>query len=379
MEISVVRTCNITKIEVKVRAPTSNRIYKCLLQAISTIIEEPVEFILDWSVGSNVVEAVESTSCDARCDTRYTGDRIIETSEFFIYEPNCNYRVEWTSDSANITMRGELDEECIKELKEIKKTEEFLNMKTKLVHKNNELKYESLLQRVPYKELETAHHKSSSDELKPKLEIKSKFKPSTKTLPARFSSLMVRASIRNQSSTSSAYIRSSPEHTKKNEITRLGVERAEQKTTSLEASVYEADPSTIIRERIYWLIEEEIGSNNRFQFHFILNSNELHLKQSDSQSSRYHTPIPFSKMFAIITSDYNFIDNDIIEDDFNNRDFEKALSAPKSSQHQTSSKSMNFVIIINERTLAPTIHAKEEAIIQLERFLRSKLKEYEYW
>lgn len=371
MEISVVRTCNITKIEVKVRAPTSNRIYKCLLQAISTIIEEPVEFILDWSV----VEAAESASCD----TRYTGIRIIETSEFFIYEPNCNYRVEWTSNSANITMRGELDEECIKALKEIKKTEEFLNMKTKLVHKNNELKYESLLQRVPYKELETAHYKSSSDELKPKPEIKYKFKPSTKTLPARFSSLMVRASIRNQPSASSAYIRSSPEHTKKNEITRLGVERAEQKTTSLEASVYETDPSTIIRERIYWLIEEEIGSNNRFQFHFILNSNELHLKQSDSQSSRYHTPIPFSKMFAIMTSDYNFIDNDIIEDDFNIRDFEKPLSAPKPSQHHTSSKSMNFVIIINERTLAPTIHAKEEAIIQLERLLRSKLKEYEYW
>lgn len=295
MELSILRTSNITKVEVRLRYKPKSGVSESLLKAISILINEPTDFILNYS---------------------------FENNSTYIYEPNSDYRVEWSSDSALIFIRGELTDDTLSSIRTLKVSNKTRRISSKLViYKESSIsvptKYESMLKRVSVDYKEPA--------------------------PSRFSSLI------------------KPDKTK---------------STSLESSIYESNPSLIIRERLYWLIDQSIGSSNRFSFNLqslfsevserkdklrqslFSEASEHTCRQPEIKVSKikeftrkdngasYHTPLPFAKMFALITSDYQF---------------------------------EGFEIVINERVLSPTIKASAESIRKLERWIRSQLKEFEYW
>ena len=491
MEISITRINNISSIEIRIAGDRDSKIEsieasgvsRCLLQAISNLIEEPIDFILNWCY--------------------------IDDSGILIYEPNYRYRIKLASDHAIVVMRGSLDQAIIKEIESMSYSDERMSVATKLVIApilDVSLKHESMIRLIPYNEtakmnkldiqlIDYLMKRKLSSETKPSvsqthtkeepLKSKSSFSFARDMRPNSFpgyslSSYRANQTSRNSSSVQALFDRHQyafrdikksnvvNSHTlETNHFTRsnaspciplqasarntaskhseagtlgshsdlkpikivrstdlehaamsnrealdvacrkehaaahirspqsmsysaatdaealdvacrkehaldnrsrispkantldISLENRNKETSmsaiSLESFIYETNPSVIIKERLYWLMEYEVGADNRFSFHFSEGDEthdsrkqtlrELHITNG---SSRYHTPLPLAKMFALFSN----------EDDISFQGFE---------------------ISLNERSIVPLIYAREEAINRLENWLKHKLKEYEYW
>lgn len=291
-----------------------------ILKYVSAIIDEPLNYISNYSYNSTVCFK-EILDSDISVH--------LFKSSMNVYEPNSNIRVEWIKENAIIYIKGFISRETIIDL---------LQGIKPLKKRSNSLRPKSWPGTNPI----STKHSSSPIEC-------SVIKIESKTMSSRFASLESRS----------------------------------EKSISKNPSY--PDTNSEIRMRIYWLIDNEIGSCNRLSFSIRLKpylikrfkfdseesldttlhdsaKKELHFYKDEVStmidsptsapeitelvSDKLHLPLPLSKMFLLVTKDY----------DFN-----------------------GFEILSNERTMTPLILATDEAVERLLRHLKKALNKFSYW
>lgn len=304
---------------------------------VGAIIDEPAHYIIDYS---------ETTTT---CFKTLISEHGLSNDNLLVYEPNNNVRVEWNEAFAIIYIRGRIEGDEI---------EELLSQVRPLNHKSTK-HLKRRLKNLIGDDTQMTIRPHSWPELKFPSPQKKEFLHSTPTHKPNSSPSVMRASETiEQGSALHEELRTrakSFSFASNADTSKEMIHWQRLKLTNTETQ--HVPISNNVKMKIYWLIDNEIGSCNRLAFSFILqpissedhsSKVELHLCRDDSGliGEKLHLPLPLAKMFLLVTKDYDF--------------------------HE-------FEIMPNERTMSPIIITTRDAAMSLFYHLKKSLSKFAYW